>query len=87
MKKPDEFEQGILHAAALMVQSGVYEERIVTDLLRMAGLADADVSECNDFIQDFLREVNGIDGIRLTGFPAKRTDQGGDEYLREQRAA
>ncbi len=64
MKTLSEFDHGILYAAAI-VQATAGQPVIAADILREAGLANADCAELDDYDKEHLRVVNKEYGINL----------------------
>jgi hypothetical protein len=59
-----EFEQGVLYVAELIVQ--LRDEPVIAAcIIREAGLADADISELDDFDKRNLAKLNGERGINF----------------------
>ncbi|HCE7248666.1 TPA: hypothetical protein NHR53_006674 [Pseudomonas aeruginosa] len=61
-----EFQHGVLYTAA-QVQRLHDESVVAADLLKQAGLAQADCSELDAYDKESLREVNTVSGMALTG--------------------
>lgn len=66
IKKPTEFQEGILCAAAIVLATSD-QPVIAADLLRAVGLADMDCSDLNDYDKHYLRIVNKETSMKLTG--------------------
>jgi hypothetical protein len=64
--KISEFDQGVLYAAGILA-CYVGEPTYAADLLKEAGLTDADVSEMDEFDKGNLRSLRGEKGIALKG--------------------
>lgn len=61
-----EFEHGVLYAAAQIVR--LHDEpQVAADVLKQAGLAQADCSKLDDYDKESFREINAIPGMALTG--------------------
>lgn len=65
-KRLTKFEHGILFAAAEMLRLHNVPT-LVADLLKSAGLKDADVSALGDYDKETLALVNQENGMALTG--------------------
>ncbi|APB60995.1 TPA: hypothetical protein L4847_005605 [Pseudomonas aeruginosa] len=60
------FDHGVLYAAAQVVR--LHDEpQVAADVLKQAGLAQADCSKLDEYDKESLRAVNTIPGIGLTG--------------------
>lgn len=60
------FELGVFYAAAQVVR--LHDEpQVAADVLKQAGLAQADCSKLDEYDKESLREVNKMSGMGLTG--------------------
>ncbi|HBN7797521.1 TPA: hypothetical protein NOE63_006672 [Pseudomonas aeruginosa] len=60
------FDHGVLYAAAQVVR--LHDEpQVAADVLKQAGLGQADCSKLDEYDKESLRAVNTIPGIGLTG--------------------
>lgn len=69
--QPDSFEEGVMYAAALLVR--VHDlPTIAANVLREAGLMDANVHKLDDYERESLRELNRENGVNLKFYPTKK---------------
>ncbi|ELO1556381.1 hypothetical protein [Aeromonas hydrophila] len=72
-KKLDEWQQGVMYAVAQLM--AVADQPVdAKEILKGAGLLDADCSELDDFERKWLRKLRDCEGVPLTGLDRRPDD-------------